>query len=328
MEARATLLVVNPPIALFIVGMGRSGSSALARTLAHSGAVPPPGLLDPTHDLGYFEPRPVIELNEAILRAGKSSGYDPSLRMQEEGAFDAAARAYWIDRIRAYMSTLPAVPLVAIKEPKTSLLGDMWFEAAELAGFRVATVITVRHPGEVIKSLAKRSDGQRYVQNSPAIGAAWWLKYTLLAERDTRGLPRVFVDYANLLTDWRREVQRISLGLGLDGLLDTSGVEDPIAAGLRHHRESGPPPEPFGTDWLTATYQAVRAAARDEPWDHSVLDRVYEQYGASERGFRLVFDDYRRYRNLQRLMTPGLVRLGLRAIPLASRRGRGAVLEP
>ncbi len=43
-----------------------------------------------------------------------------------------------------------------------------------------------------------------------------WLKYNLLAERNTRALPRVFVDYANLLEDWRREVKRISAALAID----------------------------------------------------------------------------------------------------------------
>ena len=51
--------------------------------------------------------------------------------------------------------------------------------------------------------------------------------------------------------------------------------------------------EPFGTDWISAVYEALSAAARDEPWDESVLDRVFEAYRASERGFRTAFDDFR-----------------------------------
>ena len=85
----------------------------------------------------------------------------------------------------------------------------MWFEAARLAGFDIAAVIAVRHPQEAIASLAAK----RGV--SPELSSALWLKYTLLAERHTRGVPRVFVEYANLLEDWRRETKRISAAVSI-----------------------------------------------------------------------------------------------------------------
>ena len=113
----------------------------------------------------------------------------------------------------------------------------MWFEAARQAGFDVAAVVAVRHPGEIIGSLAKRAGQQNYVDSSPELTCAWWLKYILLAERDTRGVPRVFVEYSSLLEDWRREVKRISTALGID--LDTKdggAVDEFLTPDLRHHR--------------------------------------------------------------------------------------------
>ena len=104
--------------------------------------------------------------------------------------------AAWIAKIRDYLGRLPAAPLVVIKEPKTTTVSGMWFEAARQAGFDVAAVIAVRHPEEIIGSLAKRADQQNYVEASPELTCAWWLKYSLLAERDTRGVPRVFVEYS------------------------------------------------------------------------------------------------------------------------------------
>ena len=99
-------------------------------------------------------------LNEAILQRHRSSGYDPSLRLQEEG-FDANEKAACIDEIRSYLTTMPAAPLVVIKDPRITLLTDLWFEAARSAGFDVAVVIAVRHPQEVIESVAKRSPHRR-----------------------------------------------------------------------------------------------------------------------------------------------------------------------
>ena len=230
--------------------------------------------------LGYWEPRKAIILNEAILRRNGSTVIDPSLRLQEEGAFAAEEKAACIAKIRAYLTTLPAAPLVVIKDPRINVLSGVWFEAARLAGFDIAAVIAVRHPQEVIASLAAHSPA------SPEFSSALWLKSNLLAERHTRSVPRVFVEYANLLDDWRREIKRISAALAIDlNTRDEGAIEEFLKPDLRRQRHSGPVTEPFGTDWMSAVYEALCGAARDEPWDGSALDRVFEAYRASEHGF-------------------------------------------
>ncbi|HEY9302655.1 MAG TPA: sulfotransferase family protein, partial [Mycobacterium sp.] len=170
------------PIALFVLGFGRSGTSALTRVLSLCGAALPPGLLGATGEnpRGYFEPRAAIHLNEAILRRRGSSGYDMTLRMQDQGAFGAKENAADIGTIKAFLTTLPDAPVVVIKEPKITSVSGIWFEAARQAGFDVAAVIAVRHPQEVIASLEKRAARQHYVRSSPELVSAWWLKYTLL----------------------------------------------------------------------------------------------------------------------------------------------------
>ena len=307
------------PVALFVLGFGRSGTSPLTRVLSLCGAALPTGLLGAMSDnpRGFFEPREVIQLNQAILLDQGGSGYDLTLRRR----MGDAEKAGWIAKIRAYLATLPAAPIVVIKEPKLTAVSDLWFEAAALAGFDVATVIAVRHPQEVIGSLSKRARGQRYVRSSPELVSAWWLKYSLLAERNTRGVPRVFVEYANLLEDWRREVKRISTALAIElSAQDEAEIDQFLTPELRHHEHRGPVTEPFGTDWISAVYEALSAAARDEPWDQSELDRVAEAYGACERGFRMAFDDYQRYRRLNRFMPPFMVKMGLEALAMAHRR--------
>jgi len=311
------------PIALFVVGFGRSGTSALTRVLSLCGAALPPGLLGATSEnpRGNWEPRAAIHLNEEILRRHGSSGYDLSLRAQEAGAFDTKNNAAYIAKIKKFLTKLPAAPLVVIKEPKITAVTGVWFEAARLAGFDIAAIIAVRHPKECIASLARRAARQNYVQASPELTSAWWLKYTLLAERDTRDIPRVFVEYANLLEDWRREVKRISSTLEIDlNTRDEDAIEEFLTPDLRHHQNVGAVPEPFGTDWMSAVYETLSAAARDESWDGSVLDRVFEAYRASEHGFRMAFEDADRYLKLNRLMLPPLVKLALEGLAIAHRR--------
>ena len=311
--------IAAKPVALFVLGFGRSGTSALTRVLSLCGAALPPGLLGATSEnpRGNWEPRAAIYLNEAILRRHGGSGYDVTLRMQEEGAFDADANAAYVAKIKAFLTKLPAAPLVVIKEPKITTVSGIWFEAARQAGFDTAAVIAVRHPREVIASLARRADRQNYVQASPALTSAWWLKYTLLAERDTRRVPRVFVEYTNLLENWRREVKRISAALDIDlGTQDEEAIEEFLNPDLRHHQNASPVPEPFGTDWMSVVYETLSAAARDEPWDGSALDRVFEAYRTSEHGFRQAFEDADRYLKLNRLMLPPLVKLALEGLAI------------
>jgi len=310
-------------VALFVLGLGRSGTSALTRVLSLCGATLPAGLLGATavNPRGNWEPRAAIHLNEAILRRHGATGYDLTLRMQEEAAFDADENAACVAKIRAFLSTLPAAPLVVIKEPKMTALCGMWFEAARLAGFDIATVIAVRHPHDAVASLAGTASGQNYVHISPELGSAWWLKYTLLAEKDTRGVPRVFVEYANLLEDWRREVKRISTALAIDlNAPDEGAIDEFLTPDLQHHRHDGPIAEPFGGDWISAVYQALHAAARDEPWDESALGRVFEAYRASEHGFRTALQDCDRYRRINRLVLPSMLKLSLEVRAIAHRR--------
>ncbi len=306
------------PVALFVLGMVRSGTSALTRVLSLCGGTLPAGLVGatPINPLGHWEPRAAFYLNEAILyRHGTILG-DPALRLQEEGTSDAEENAACIAKIRAYLTTLPAAPLVVIKDPRITALSGMWFDAARLAGFDVVAVIAVRHPQEVIASLAASSD-----RTSPEFSSALWLKYTLLAERHTRALPRVFVDYANLLEDWRREIKRISAALPIDlNTRDEGAIEEFLRPDLRNQRHCGPVTEPFGTDWISAVYEALGAAARDEPWEGSALDRVFEAYQASEHGFRRVFEDFHRAHKRSRLVRPSVLKVIFEVVAMAHRR--------
>ncbi|MGO9383084.1 MAG: sulfotransferase family protein [Mycobacterium sp.] len=305
------------PIALFVLGVNRSGTSALTRVLSLCGGALPAGLVGamPDNPLGHWEPRKAIVLNEAILRRHGSTMFDPTLRLQEEGAFDAEGNSACIAEIRAFLTTLPTAPLVVIKDPRITLLTGVWFEAARLAGFDIAVVIAVRHPQEVIASIAAR------ISASPELSSALWLKLNLVAERYTRGLPRVFVDYANLLDNWRREIERISAALAIDlNTHDEGAIEEFLKPHLHRQRHCGSVTEPFGTDWISIVYEALHAAARDEPWDQSALDRVFEAYRSSEHGFRTVFQDFRRLHKLNRLIRPSIMKLNFEVLAMAHRR--------
>lgn len=304
------------PVALFVLGMGRSGTSAIARVLSLCGGELPTGVLgaDAINPAGYWEPRAALHLNDKILHRNASAWYDPAMHLQDEGAFGAEEYARCVAEIGEFFTTLPAAPLVVIKEPRITLLSGMWFEAARLAGFDIAALVALRHPQEVVASIAAA------IRTPAELASAVWLKYNLLAERETRGLPRVFVEYANLLDDWRREIARISAALAIDLSPPEAGaVEEFLKPDLRRQQYEGPVTEVLGTDWISTVYEALREAARDEPLDRSALEHVYGAYRLNEHKFRGVFEDFRG-RDNSRFLGPSIQKLIRSVRAIAHRR--------
>lgn len=306
------------PVVLFVLGPQRSGTSALTRVLSLCGGTLPAAMLgaDANNPLGYWEPRAAISLNETILRRLGTNWYDPSLRFLDDGAVDPGESEACVAKIAAYLSTLPAAPLVVIKEPRITTLSDLWFDAARQAGFDVASVIAVRHPQEVISSIVKSW------HVSPALASALWLKCNILAERNTRRVPRVFVDYANLLDDWRREMKRICTELPVElHTKDEDAIEEFLTPGLHRQRHCGPVTDLFGADWISLVYEALREAAQDDPLDMSTLDRVFTSYRESERDFRKAFEDFHGLSNsaLFRIFRPVIARPVMEVLAMAHR---------
>jgi hypothetical protein len=302
---------------VFVLGMARSGTSALARVLSLCGGALPSALVGamPDNPAGHGQPRTANSINEKILRRFGSSGFDPTLRLQEKGAFDTGEKAACIAEIQGFLSRLPAAPFVIIKDPRITLLADMWFEAARLAGFDVAAVIAVRQPKEVIAPGTKRTS------DLPELSNALWLKHNLVAEADTREVPRVFVEHANLLADWRREMKRISLALGINlDTRDEDAVERFLEPNLHRPPAGGPPPDHFGADWISVVYDAQTRAARDEPLDQAALDRVFEAYRTSEHGYRAVFEGFQRLDKMNRHVRPSVMKMLNKARATANRR--------
>ncbi|OBH57191.1 hypothetical protein A5686_25495 [Mycobacterium sp. E2479] len=280
--------------------MARSGTSAMTRVLSLSGAALPPGMLGASkaNPRGFWEPRQASYLNEKILRRHGSAAFDPTLRLHEESADRRD-----IAEINAYLTALPPSNLYVIKDLQMTSITRLWFEAARTAGYNVGTVIALRHPHEVIKSVTAMMPVIK-----PELAAALWLKSSLLAERYTRGRARVFVEYSFLLEDWRREVKRMSTALDVDLNPDEPAINEFLAPDDRHQRAGGSAcPEPFGTEWLTTTYRNLHRAAGGDPWCQQELDQVFCEYRANEQRLGTAFDNYQRVVKAQRFVPRKLI---------------------
>lgn len=275
---------------IFVLGMGRSGTSAITRVLSLCGARLPEPLLGASESnlTGHWEPVDAININNAFLRRYAASWYDPTLRLQGDIAFSAQEKDAYINQIRAFIERAHVGSLLVIKEPRIAGLAGFWFEAVQRASMNAKVVIPIRHPDQVAASLAAR-DGI-----SAELSNVLWLKYNFLAERSSRELPRVFVEYLNLLNDWRKEIGRIAQRLAIDlSDADEAAIDGFLDRNLHRQRSCGKPSDILGQTWTSDTYTALSAAARDEPLNLPKLDSTFSAFVAFERTFRRALEEFR-----------------------------------
>jgi hypothetical protein len=220
--------------AYLVLGMHRSGTSAVTQLLALAGASLPANVMpgDEHNAKGYFEPWKIAIFDDERLRAAGSAWDDPfafpfrPLPPDEERA--------WIDRALAmFDEEFGQATWPLMKDPRATVLLPFWRAVLAERGVATRCVIPVRHPLAVAGSLARR-DGF-----PPEKSVLVWSAYMLAAEAYTRDLPRAFVGYDALLSDWRAEVARIEAAHGapLPKLTPAKAkeIDGFLTADLRHN---------------------------------------------------------------------------------------------
>lgn len=266
---------------VLILGMHRSGTSAIAGISHLLGAAAPATMMEPAGDnpTGFWESEDVTHLNEAILTASGGSWYDclaldpNSLNAEMQQSIDSHCAS-------AVTREFGDAPLFVLKDPRLSLLVDLWLPTFAALEVVVAPVLMLRHPAEVIASLRRRD------LMPSDVAAPLWLHYTLEAERCTRNLPRAVLSYDQLFQDWRGCLARITAEARIDWRVPLDSAAAAIGEffrpQLRHHYAAprkvaaGRPPV---SDWIAETYDALRRIeVSDGAAQFARLDRMHEQF--------------------------------------------------
>lgn len=271
---------------IFIVGMGRSGTSAVTRILSLCGAALPERVLrsGPGNPRGYWEAEVALKRNNQFLQALGSSYHDPSLGFLE-AQISREARALHARNVRSFLSGLPKADAVVVKDPRVSGLVESWDTAARSLGLVPKYVHMFRHPSDVAASLhARYGLSTRY-------SFALWLKYNLLPERMTRHAPRIFASYRELLRDWKQIVQKCSEGLKLTLVIDDKVIAEVgefLSSDLEHHRADDTDLLDDATtrEWVGRTYAMLRKAEQTGAIDETEANRIFAEYAGTESFFR------------------------------------------
>lgn len=255
----------------FVIGMHRSGTSAMAGLLDGMGLSPGRTVLPPTPEnpLGYFENAAVVDFHDRFLKALGSSWHDPRPLGGRIRALPPGEIAEWRRELANVLAEQfePEAPCV-VKDPRICRLLPLWGEV--LGSVSAPLVLVVRHPAAVAASLHKR-DGF-----SSAKGLMLWLVNNLEMERESRGFPRVFVHYEDLLRDPAGTCQGLSEKFRLP-VRDLDRIAaDRVQGGLRHHGDSWPDAPAELRDWCQAATELLHRGASD----CSALDGIFRSYEA------------------------------------------------
>jgi GT2 family glycosyltransferase len=217
-------------VRLLVVGMHRSGTSAVGRILdgmgVASGAPDEMMGADPSNPFGHFEVRRLTEFNDRVLHhlgghwSGPPAASAGEIRALADGPLGAEAAAL-VDRL------LPADGWF-FKDPRLSLLLPFWTAVLGPA----AVLYVHRHPSAIAASLASR-DGFPL-----GYGFQLWQTYACRALAAVAGTPTFVLSYEALIDEPRPATEAVGRFLVEHSVADhpdTAAASDLVEPSVRHH---------------------------------------------------------------------------------------------
>jgi len=269
-------------VCLLVIGMHRSGTSALTRVLSLMGAALPQKILGatPGNPLGHWEPERLIVAHDALLAELGSTWHDwRPLNLQDLPPERLAHHKAQLRRL--ITEEYGDEPLFVLKDPRVCRFVPLYTDVLMEMGIAACAVSTFRSPLEVSASLLVRS-------NVPKVhGMLVWLRNVLDAERGSRGLPRVILGYDRLLAEGVGAVGDLGTRLGVSLVPPSEAVaaeiENALRRDLRHHQIGADElcRDPTAAGWAADAFAALSSLAIDEAdaAARSTLDRVAAEFG-------------------------------------------------
>lgn len=224
---------VGSAVGVVVLGMGRSGTSAVTRALVvagfYAGADADLMEADSSNPAGFWENMAVFRLNEEILeRIGGTWFMPPTSEAQ------LAATSWAVPKVQQLLSKLLAdagsAPL-AIKDPRIGVLLELWGPVIDAV---LHPVLVVRNPVEIALSLAQR-DG-----TPTAFALASWELHLARLLKYSDGRTVTVAPYAQLRSaeTARTFVSDVSASLTPEcaARIDPSAAPKAIEPGLYHTR--------------------------------------------------------------------------------------------
>jgi hypothetical protein len=224
--------------AILVLGMHRSGTSAVAGVLSALGAALPKKTLmgaDPCNQRGLFESLAIACAHDELLLSARSHWHDWR-QIEPQWLRSPAAQTHRQRIMEIVADEFADEAFIVVKDPRIcrfvpftrSLLADL--------DYRCAAILPLRNPLEVALSLQRR--------NGFALSKSGllWLRHVLDAEFYSRDMPRYFLSYEAFVRDWRSVLDRLTdqVGIAWPGWSTDSSqkIDEFLTDELYHERAS------------------------------------------------------------------------------------------
>jgi hypothetical protein len=249
--------------ALLVLGMHRSGTSALTGVLQRLGVRVPKTLIPANehNPVGFGESLALADFHDRLLDCA-GSRWDTWVRLGPDW-FDSPNASQLVDECRSLLAQeFGDAPLFVVKDPRLCRLVPFWVRVLQAENIAAAAIVPVRNPFEVARSLEARD---RLPREQSLL---MWLRHVLDAELATRHITRSFVGYRDLLNDWKAVANRMSAELQVTWPSQSAATDTAISDFLRpdlchHFAEIDSEDAAFPlSEWLIRTYEALGVLLR------------------------------------------------------------------
>jgi len=291
--------------ALIILGMHRSGTSLLAGLLSQVDVKMGRSLYAPqkgVNEKGFWEHEDIVDTHDELL-LHLNSQWDDLLPWDETWG-----EKWWeTDIVKSFSHRLidlverdfKDAPVWALKDPRMCRLLPAWFPIFGTLQIKVTYICMTRNPFEVTGSLQKRDHFSREKT------LVLWLIHSLAAERYSRGLPRVFIDFDQVVANPTGVLSKIEQESELAFPVAVGTAKEKIAEfvspSLRHHKAD--PLEPPHEGLPLMAYELHRIfsdAAAGKEITYTNVDRIAANFAAYQKNWSVELVEQIRYLNQER----------------------------
>jgi len=222
-------------VAILIVGMHRSGTSALTGVINILGAYLGEDISPPAEDnpKGFFENKSIFNLNEYILSKKLNSSWDDPHDAVLRVLVNHESLISELKPLIEYVleSVFGGHPLIAIKDPRICLLLPLYKSALIKLGYDVKYVQSVRDEYKIVKSLIARNGFEEDVCRALIRKYLYHLESAMIKES------RVVVKFDHLINNTQSVISKLQhelpfLNYSEDNLIK---VNEFLDKSLKHH---------------------------------------------------------------------------------------------
>jgi O-antigen biosynthesis protein len=227
---------MNQKHIVVVLGMHRSGTSAITRGLKVLGVELGSNLIPPNENVnakGFWEDADVNAINIELLGALGCDWHTLRPLLANELALPLVEK-FRLQALHLLQSKLSDTNYFGLKDPRLAKLLPFWKDVFSRLNIKVSYVIACRNPMSVAHSLFKR-DGFAFEKTYQL-----WLDHMLASLVGTQGESRVIVDYDLLMEDAAQQLNRVAKYLHLKFDVNSQAFAEYknefLEDGLRHTR--------------------------------------------------------------------------------------------